>query len=448
MRATKKTLFGLIAALAACIAATLLLILGGRSETAADQTPTYYFTNYSAPEELLLASVENGTGSVVLAAANGSYYAAGDVGLAPDGEEVKAFFDTVYRLPMKRLLDGADASDPQYGLTEPQAEILLQDANQDGVLFRVGSATPDGEGCYACLSGDARVFVMDRAYAQQFLGNVDRFFDLSLYPSLAGEGVCGLRGVEVQRDGIPVYTLQLSSASQDGSTAVFSMTAPYSLALGINQAKNEILTPLRELKGIQVIDQPEDLEVYALADRSNCFILTYEDGSTSAIRVGKQEGSATYVLREDTGMVMLVPSVNLSFFYDTALQVVGQNLVNVSMGNLKALQIGNHVYQISGTPPTLNVTLDGAEQPLEEFQNGVFTALNRISLQGEWDGAEAQGEPLFEVAVQIGYADETTQLTTYSFFTLENRRCGVAVNGYPAFLCSQSAVQQLIDAVG
>ena len=40
MRATKKTLFGLIAALAACIAATLLLILGGRSETAADQTPT------------------------------------------------------------------------------------------------------------------------------------------------------------------------------------------------------------------------------------------------------------------------------------------------------------------------------------------------------------------------------------------------------------------------
>ena len=117
MRATKKTLFGLIAALAACIAATLLLILGGHSETAADQTPTYYFTNYSAPEELLLASVENGTGSVVLAAANGSYYAAGDVGLAPDGEEVKAFFDTVYRLPMKRLLDGADASDPQYGLT-------------------------------------------------------------------------------------------------------------------------------------------------------------------------------------------------------------------------------------------------------------------------------------------------------------------------------------------
>ena len=124
MRVTKKTLFGLIAALAACIAATLLLTFAGHSETAADRALTYYFTNYAAPEELLLASLENDTGSVVLAAANGIYYAAGDVQLAADSEEVKNFFDTIYRLPMKRLLEGANASDPQYGLVEPRAEVL------------------------------------------------------------------------------------------------------------------------------------------------------------------------------------------------------------------------------------------------------------------------------------------------------------------------------------
>ncbi len=448
MKATKRTLLCLSGALAACIAATLLLTFSGRGETAADQAPTYYFTNYSAPEELLLASLENDTGSVVLAAANGVYRAAGDLQLEADSEQVEAFFNTVYRLPLKRLLEEADASDPQYGLTEPRAEILLQDVSQGGVLFRVGSATPDGEGYYACLSGDARVFVMDRIYAQQLLRNVDRFFDLSLYPSLAGEGVCGLRSIEVQRNGVPVYTLRLSFASQDGSTAVFSMTAPYSLTLGIHQAKNEILTPLRELKGTQVIGQPGDLEAYGLSDRGSCFILTFEDGSTAAIRVGAQAGTETYVLREDTGMVMLVPTANLSFFYDTALQVVGQNLVDVSMGNLTALQIGDHVYQISGTPPTLNVTRDGTEQSLEEFQNGVYTALNRISLQGEWDGAEAHGAPLAEMVIQTKYADETTQTASYAFFALENRLCGVAVNGEPAFLCSQSAVQQLIGAAG
>lgn len=118
---------------------TLLLTFSGRGETAADQAPTYYFTNYSAPEELLLASLENDTGSVVLAAANGVYRAAGDLQLEADSEQVEAFFNTVYHLPLKRLLEEADASDPQYGLTEPRAEILLQDVSQDGVLFRVGA---------------------------------------------------------------------------------------------------------------------------------------------------------------------------------------------------------------------------------------------------------------------------------------------------------------------
>ena len=223
------------------------------------------------------------------------------------------------------------------------------------------------------------------------------------------------------------------------------MEEPYSLVLGINQARDEILTPLRELEGTEIVPKPEDLSVYALADRSNCFTLTYQDGSAAVIRVGRQEGSGTYVLREDTGLVMLAPTANLSFFHDTALQVVGQNLVDIPMGNLISLQIGDRVYQLSGTPPALCVTLDGAEQPLGEFQNGVYTALNRITLQGEWNGA-GQGELLIEAAVQAGYAGGSAQTTAYAFYVLEGRRCGVAVNGQPAFLCSQSAVQRLIDA--
>ena len=194
MRATKKTLLGLTGALAACIAAVLLLTFTGNGREAEDHAHTYYFTTYDSPEDLVLASVENSTGSVVLAASDGTYYTVGDLKLSADGAQVQSFFETVYKLPMKRLLDEADASDPQYGLTNPQAEILIQDTAEGGVLFRVGSATPDGEGYYACLSGDTRVFIMDQAYGAIFLNNVNRFYDLSLYPSLIGDDLGGLRG--------------------------------------------------------------------------------------------------------------------------------------------------------------------------------------------------------------------------------------------------------------
>ncbi|WP_369283243.1 DUF4340 domain-containing protein [Oscillibacter sp. GMB15532] len=444
MKATKKTLFGLISALMVCIAGTLLLTYAGRGEAAADQDPTYYFTSYASPENVVLANLENSTGSVVLASVNGTCYAQGDIQLDADAEAILDFFNTVYQLPMKRLLDGADASDPQYGLTAPQAEILLQDAEQDGALFRVGNATPDGEGYYACLSGDARVFVMDRTYAQALLDNVDHFFDLSLYPSLDEERIGALRSLSVQRNGVLAYEVHASSDSKDSSSVILSMTAPYSLILGMNQARNEILMPLGALAGVDVIPQPDELSSYALSDRSNRFTLTYQDGTSAVIRVGKQVGTETYVLCEDSGLVLLVPTANLCFFYDTALEVVGQNLVEVSMGDLSSLQIGNDIYRISGTAPALDVTRNDAKQSLEEFQNGVYAALNRISLLGEWNGP-TEGEPLLEMVMQTGQMDESLKMT-YAFFPLEGHRCGVAVNGQPAFLCSQSAVQQLIDA--
>ncbi len=444
MKATKKTLFGLISALLVCIAVTLLLTFAGRNEAAADQDPTYYFTSYASPENVVLANLENSTGSVVLAFAKGTYYAAGDLQRDADAGAIANFFNTVYQLPMKRLIDGADASDPQYGLTAPQAEILLQDAAQNGILFRVGNATPDGEGYYACLSGDTRVFVMERTYAQVLLDNIDRFFDLSLYPSLDGERIGALRSLSVQRNGVLAYEVHASTDYKDSSSVILSMAAPYALILGINQARNEILTPLRALTGVDVITQPDELSSYALSDRSNCFTLSYQDGTSAVIRVGKQVGTETYVLCEDSGLVMLVPTANLSFFYDTALQVVGENLIEVSMGNLTSLQIGTDIYRVSGTAPALVVTRNGAEQSLEEFQNGVYAAVNRISLQGEWNGPK-EGGPLLEMKLQLGQMDEALQMT-YAFFPLEGRRCGITVNGQPAFLCSLTAVQQLIDA--
>ena len=48
--------------------------------------------------------------------------------------------------------------------------------------------------------------------------------------------------------------------------------------------------------------------------------------------------------------------------------------------------------------------------------------------------------------VGIKYADGTTRTTDYAFYELEDRRCGVAVNGQPVFICSRSAVQALVEA--
>ena len=150
------------------------------------------------------------------------------------------------------MVEGASASDSQYGLTEPRATVLIQDGAQGGTMFLLGGEAPGG-GVYACLSGDQRVFVMEESYARLFLSNVERFLDLRLYPSLEGAAVSELLGIAVRRDGETAYRLRQVSAAESG-TAYFALESPWNLLLGAGPVESALLTPLRQLEGSGVAE--------------------------------------------------------------------------------------------------------------------------------------------------------------------------------------------------
>ena len=145
MRATKKSLTALSALLVLCVALFLALRFAGREAPEPEGESRYYFTNYAAPEALAAVSVENEEGSVVLARTGEGYRALCDAPVPGDGEKIANFFARVCRLPLRRLVEGASASDGQYGLTEPRATVVIQDAAQGGAMFLLGEV-PGGEG--------------------------------------------------------------------------------------------------------------------------------------------------------------------------------------------------------------------------------------------------------------------------------------------------------------
>ncbi len=438
-----KTIFYLSAVLVACIITTLLLVFARRGDEDAPKEKTYYLTRYDSPDDLILASVENKTGSAVLAISGDTCYVQGDLSLDPDAEEIKDFFDTAYRLPMKSMIEGADASDPQFGLSDPQAEILLQDAKDGGVLFRIGGETPDGEGYYACLSGDARVFVMKSSDAQVFIGATDRFYDLRLLKTADGVFGENPKRITVTREGKTVYSIEASGENED--SAHFFMKEPYAGPIDPVHVRDLLLTPLASLRGIEVIRNTKEESALGFTGEENSFSVTYESGSSVRILVGTEEGVKTYVKREDSGLVMTVPTANLSFYFGSATDVTGDALIVAPLGNLKRLTIGSLVYEIRGTAPDLTVTCDGADMPLQAFQSSVYTALSRISVLGEWDGAEEMGkEPVLTVKVLCAYGEKPAPEVTYAFYELTGNRYGVSVDGQPAFLCSRSAADAMI----
>ena len=418
MRATKKSLTALSALLVLCVALFLALRFAGREAPEPEGESRYYFTNYAAPEALAAVSVENEEGSVVLARTGEGYRALCDAPVPGDGEKIANFFARVCRLPLRRLVEGA----------------------QGGAMFLLGGEVPGGEGVYTCLAGDERVFVMESDYARPFLSGAEQFLDLTLYPSLEGEAVGDLKAVEVRRDGETAYRLRQISAGE-GSTAYYALEAPWKLLLGAEPVKSALLTPLRELEGIRVLEgDPAD---YGLTEASDCVRLTYGDGSAVTVLVGPREGEHTAVTAEGSGLVMQVPTAGLSFMDAAAEEIMGRVLLRLNIHDVESLTVNGRVYEISGGAGDLEVTRDGEPCDAAQFQNTVFSALNRMSVGGPLEGDTAAGETLLDLRVWTRVEGEEISLV---FRRMDGRRCAVEINGQTAVWCDLAAAGALLDA--
>ena len=439
MRVTRNKLLALTAALVLCVGATLALkYVGLEAETAEEQAQTYYLSAYASVDELMAVSIENASGEVVLIHFGDQNYAMPENGLAPAGEAITALFNRTFQLPLKGFLDGASASDPQFGLTEPSAVVTLQDVHDGGLVFYLGNATPEGDGCYACLSGDQRVFVMDRDYAEGFLVDVSAYYDMTLVAAEA------LTAVELWRGGESVFALEQKAAVTAGGTAQYVLTEPFRLPVGREQAENALLDPLKTLAGIRMVGSGLADEACGITAESPRVFLRYTDGSSDCLKVGSETEQGTLVTAEHSSMTFLVPSTALAFVRAEAAEIVGSTLLQLNINQLSGVTLNGEVYRLTGDNTTLQVTDNGAPMELAQFQEQVLNPLNGISLYGPYDGTAA-GRLLLTAELETRF-DET--LMELRFYETDGRSCIVAVDGEMVFLCGRAAVETLARAAG
>lgn len=440
MKATVRSILTLSTVLVICIAATVGLLFVGRDMPQEEQQNIYYFTNYESPEHLAAASVENETGSIVLAQANGRYYAMTDGVSGGDDEAVAAFFKTACHIALSQAVEGASSQDTQYGLTAPRAEVTVQDVNGGGLVFCLGSDTPSGNGVYTCLVGDERVFIMDNVLAETYLSDINQFLDLTLYPSLDSSMIKTLSAIEVYRGGESSYQLRQVYANEDGSTVYYAMAEPWQLVLGVNQIKNNILTPLRQLKGVSVSKlTPAESGLTATSDK---FRLTWRDGSSVTVLVGGRTEETTLVMTVGSDRVLCVPTGSLLFMDAAASEIIGKNLLNLNINDIRTLTLNDRNYIVNAENGTASVQRDGTAYDAVMFQNTIFAALNRISIQGSYAEERTPQMELLHIKIETNIANEVIDL---GFYQLDGRKCAVSINGQMAVWCDLAAISQLLN---
>ena len=175
MKPTLKKIIALAAAFIFCTAATVYL---NRSDSQADQPQeaSYYFANYESAESILAVQIDNSFGNVTLIHTNEEVYTyVGEEEATPSTEAINSLYNAIHRLPLQSYLSGASSSDPQYGLSEPAAEVYIQSTDGEAFMFYVGAPAPSGGAHYVCLAGDGRVFLMSDEYASLFLSDLSEY---------------------------------------------------------------------------------------------------------------------------------------------------------------------------------------------------------------------------------------------------------------------------------
>jgi hypothetical protein len=80
--------------------------------------------------------------------------------LAADQESVSTVVSTVSSLGSERLVDDKPSDVKQFGLADPALEVDITTKDNETQKLMVGDDTPTGNGAFAMLSGDPRVFTI------------------------------------------------------------------------------------------------------------------------------------------------------------------------------------------------------------------------------------------------------------------------------------------------
>ncbi len=444
MNITNRHLCGLGIILAGLVAGCVGMGLTGKDASEETKEKQIYLTAYTDPEQLLAVEVTNRTGDITVAYANQMYYIDYRVdGVTANVRRVSELLVQSCALPLEKEIEGAAADDAQYGLTDPQAQVLIEDTQEKGTMFQIGSQTPSGDSYYVGVTGSQEVYTMKAETAEMFLGRVTQFLDLSLFPEYEDAYPAQ---VQLTRGDETVFRMKQSGEGQTGSIPYYQLEEPCTLPISVSNSQAQMIGYLADASGLDIVDG--DAAAYGLDEPDAELTLTGADESQYTVEFKNGGDNTVYAMREGENVIYTVSKETVAFIDSKASDLLGGRLFDLNMNSLSRIELeagGKTVsYEISGSGDGMKITVNGEETDRTGFRNSVIEPLNDITLREEDSGEALKGEPILTCRISMKKMTESVEV---SFFDAGDRKCRIAVDGNSVFVGDLSAVEALMAAL-
>jgi hypothetical protein len=136
------------------------------------------------PAEVTALSIRKKGGDSVVLVRNeaGQWQITAPKTLAADQDAVSSVLSTLSSLNSDRLVEDKASNLEQYGLAEPSIDVQITKKDKKAQQLLIGDDTPTGNGAYAAVTGDPRLFTLASYSKSAFVKGVNDLRDKRLLP--------------------------------------------------------------------------------------------------------------------------------------------------------------------------------------------------------------------------------------------------------------------------
>lgn len=332
----------------------------------------------------------------------------------------------------------------KFGLSNPQAHVILTDNEGKATKFLLGDKSPTGGGYYFTIEGSKAVYVIPQYKGEIFLRKLDYY----------------RKGTSIEIDTEKVTRIDISGKSKKlalsfvrnnvteqshNTFSVFNMTTPYQAAA----EGSEITSILESVSGFTieeyVEDDAQDLSKYGFDQ----YVISVSQGEqTDRLYLGNEYGDKIYMRINDSRNIYGIKKAPFGYLEAEPIKFISTMFYIKNLDTVQSIQYQDNLNQLSASfeikkldEEKHEAAINGKAMDEARFK-ALYTEIIGLTMKGAISGV-AQENPILEY--RFTFRDGSSD--TVQYFQADERRIAISINGTIQFYLNRSDLTAKMDTI-
>lgn len=403
------------------------------------------FSIYSAnTTDISSVKVESENGTITVKSIGDSEWSVNDMNTSEvDSSKAAALVGTISTLSSKNKVEENPTDLSQYGLDNPQVNVMIEKKNGQTDKLIIGDLSPTLGEYFVMKDGDSTVYTMYDFKVDTLKKPISYYKEFNRFSI----NIDDINDIKIVRSDETIE-IKIKNDINNNTNNVWEMLQPYQSNANDDYIDNKILEQIEEISLTTPIEHVDG----GFNEKSPVLMITvkpydnstgkYSEEYTETLTIGRTEGDMTYVKYKD--QIFKVASDVISFANDSSYNIVSKLQALVDISEVKSVTVEyngvEHTIDITHNDSDMTFALDGQKVDTKTTQ-AIYKSIVGLAVDGVY-----KNETLGDTVMKIKYKGiKSSSDTEIEFKSIDDLYCALTRNGKTEFTIKKSKLNEFMD---